>query len=1115
MTTSTLHVLIVDDSPEDRAALRRLLAKAGPSAFTVSETTSGDRATEAYRKALPDCVLLDYRLPDQEQALEALRALADLPVVLLTGEDGEGPAVHALQHGAQDYLLKSALTPQRLALTLRRAVEVVRLRRQCDKDRATQRQAAALQQQHEQWFRLSLDAARLAAWDWDAATGTITFTEAASTHFGLRPDQLTRTMDEWIAAIYAPDRPRYMQAVTAAMTTDHVYQLQLRVHAVDGRLIWIEVHGTVLRDADGRPARLIGVVHDISAEKRRELAQAMHAAISQVLSRSLDLAAMLQAIARLPLPDLADYCAIHLHGDDGVAVPVASMHVDPVKQALLAQLQRPVHAASDTTLLGEVLRTGKPRLLATVSPELLAAISSGGPAQAAPLCGQFTPRSALIVPLEAAGRILGVLRLGITESERHYDEADLQLAGSLARRCAEAIHNARLHEATLQAQRRQAEALAQLTTLIANAPIGIAFLDTELRYLQVNAVLATLNCHAPEAHIGRHISEVIPAIAPQVEAICRQVLVSGEPVLDREDIGAAVIYTGVQRVWLSSYFPVRGPDGAILGVGTLVNEITERRLAAQELERQRQQLEAIVQTVQEGVLAFYPDGRLVTINSAAWRLVELDDLKQPRTWLDVVEKLPYVTTDGSQILEPDFLPIQRVLRGERFTNLELCLRHEEQPHEEQPAEIWLSFSGAPAYDADGALVLGVVTAHNITQRKHDEAALREQTEALSRTNAELARALRLKSEFLAMMSHELRTPLNVVLGITEALNEGLYGALNERQHKALTTVAQSGRHLLAILADILDLARIEAGAETLELQSIDIESLCQSALQFVRSPAHQKGLRLLHTVERGVEGLRADERRLTQILVNLLDNAVKFTPAGGAVGLEVTADAAHEIIQLTVWDTGIGIAAADIERLFQPFTQVDAGLSRQYGGIGLGLTLVRRLVELHGGSISLSSEPNRGSRFTISLRWPPRDNAVPVMPGARTRPLSWARPPHVLFADDHEITLALYSDLLTHHGCLVTTARAGDEALDRVYELRPDLVVLDLQMPGMDGLTVIRRIRASPSVADVPIIALTALAMPGDQERCLAAGATRYLAKPASLRTLLATIAAVLPATPD
>jgi signal transduction histidine kinase len=274
------------------------------------------------------------------------------------------------------------------------------------------------------------------------------------------------------------------------------------------------------------------------------------------------------------------------------------------------------------------------------------------------------------------------------------------------------------------------------------------------------------------------------------------------------------------------------------------------------------------------------------------------------------------------------------------------------------------------------------------ERRVDErtAALLAGEGQLRRTNAELERALRLKDEFLAMMSHELRTPLSVVLSTAEALTEELYGPIAVPQRQALGTLAQSGRHLLALLSDILDLSRISVGRESLELQSLDVRLICQIALQIVASSAQARCIELRHFIAPYIASVRADERRLTQILVNLLSNAVKFTPEGGAVGLEVVADADRQHLLLSVWDTGIGIAPADQERIFEPFIQADTRLTRQYGGVGLGLALVHRLTALHGGSVSLVSAIGQGSRFTVSLPWSAAKEAAPAAVDAPEAP---------------------------------------------------------------------------------------------------------------------------------
>jgi CheY-like chemotaxis protein/anti-sigma regulatory factor (Ser/Thr protein kinase) len=263
----------------------------------------------------------------------------------------------------------------------------------------------------------------------------------------------------------------------------------------------------------------------------------------------------------------------------------------------------------------------------------------------------------------------------------------------------------------------------------------------------------------------------------------------------------------------------------------------------------------------------------------------------------------------------------------------------------------------------------------------------------------------------------------------------------------------------------------------------------------------------------------ADQRRLQQILVNLLENAIKFTPKGGEVGLEVHGDLLHEQVTFTVWDTGIGIAEADLPQLFQPFTQLDSSLSRQYEGTGLGLALVRRLTEAHGGSVTVTSTPGSGSRFSITLPWHPdgldaaeRTEQIPTLRPVvdrieRSKGANSSPAPLILLVEDRESNIALLEDALPSYGYQVTVARDGHVALMRARETRPALILMDIQLPGLSGIDVIQQIRADAYLRQIPIIALTALVLPGDRERCLDAGADEYLAKPVSLRMLLATIA--------
>jgi signal transduction histidine kinase/CheY-like chemotaxis protein len=419
----------------------------------------------------------------------------------------------------------------------------------------------------------------------------------------------------------------------------------------------------------------------------------------------------------------------------------------------------------------------------------------------------------------------------------------------------------------------------------------------------------------------------------------------------------------------------------------------------------------------------------------------------------------------------------------------------------------------------------------IAERQRAEAALEEErallaqrvaerTMDLQAANAELARAARLKDEFLASMSHELRTPLTAILGMAEVLRMEAYGPLTEKQVKGMISIDESGRHLLDLINDILDLSKIEANKLELEIGSVSVESVCQSSLQFIKQTAHKKDIKVSFTLDNAVSILQVDERRFKQILVNLLSNAVKFTPEEGKIGLEVVGDTAQQMAHFIVWDTGIGISQEDMEQLFEPFVQLDSKLSRHYSGTGLGLALVYRMVKMHGGEVSVESEgvPERGSRFTVSLPWSEPGKAEAVEPVASDAsstsdvstpqpiPTTEAQSALILVVEDEETTATLLTDYLLVSGYRITIAQNGVEALEQARIKKPDVIVMDIQMPEMDGLEATRRLRADAELSSIPVIALTALAMHGDRERCLAAGANDYLSKPVNLKQLVEAI---------
>lgn len=558
---------------------------------------------------------------------------------------------------------------------------------------------------------------------------------------------------------------------------------------------------------------------------------------------------------------------------------------------------------------------------------------------------------------------------------------------------------------------------------------------------------------------------------------------------------------------------------------------------------------------------------------------------------------------------------------------------------------WMQWNNRILFDERGRFTEFQSVGRDITSIKEAEAQLRHSSESISLANAELARAARLKDEFLATMSHELRTPLNSILGMSEILLEEVFGIVTERQRKFLQTIEQSGQHLLGLIDDILDLSKIEAGKMELQLRSVSVEEICQSSINFVKQQARTKQIQLSYEIDDNIGEIEADERRLLQVLVNLLVNAVKFTPDRGRVKLEVLMNIPQQAVEFKIIDTGIGISPDDLSNIFDPFVQIDSSLSRQYSGTGLGLSIVQRIIDLHGGGIQVESEVGRGSCFTVLLPWHPsfgqndsqltsinlnegdmqnvlvvedsasaasqikrylaelgatsiihpvgggtlnvalrinpdiivldlllpdcsgwevlaelkehpQTQSIPILvisvvderlrslelgaaehllkpltrqafyrvlnqifahlqpPSPETALIVAAtetsQAPKILLAEDNEANMTTILSYLESHNFQVILARNGLEAVNMAKQHSPVLILMDIQMPKMDGLEAIGQIRADANTRSIPIIALTALAMTGDRERCLAAGANDYLAKPVKLKKLLETINGIL-----
>ncbi len=369
-------------------------------------------------------------------------------------------------------------------------------------------------------------------------------------------------------------------------------------------------------------------------------------------------------------------------------------------------------------------------------------------------------------------------------------------------------------------------------------------------------------------------------------------------------------------------------------------------------------------------------------------------------------------------------------------------------------------------------------------------------------------ANRHKSEFLANMSHELRTPLNAIIGFSEVLLDKMFGDLNVKQEEYLDDVLSSGRYLLSLINDILDLSKVEAGRMELELGTFDLRQLLEGSLVMVKERAQAHGITLSLETADDVDTLTGDERKVKQVLFNLLSNAVKFTPDGGKVG--VTATRADAMVQVAVWDTGVGIPADDQQRIFEEFQQVGQGLAGKTEGTGLGLTLAKKFVELHGGTIWVESTPDRGSTFTFTLPIGSAASHVPLPAVQEDTARDWERVvepgsmrPLVLVVEDDPRGADLLHIYLSEAGYSVDVARDGAEGLEKVRQLDPAAVVLDILLPKLDGWAFLTQIKADPVTRAVPVIIVSIIDQKG---KGFAMGAADYLLKPVQKDDLLRTL---------
>jgi PAS domain S-box-containing protein len=637
------------------------------------------------------------------------------------------------------------------------------------------------------------------------------------------------------------------------------------------------------------------------------------------------------------------------------------------------------------------------------------------------------------------------------------------------------------------------ETFAALESLLVHAPVGFAFFDREFRFVRVNEVVGRINGLPVEAHLGHPIREIAPGNAPAVEPVIEQVFRTGEPVVNLEIAGEAPANPGERRTWLAGFYPVKSPDGIISWVGIVVVDITaekrietERRQLFEALELERARLANIFQQAPAFMATMRGPEHVFELSNPQY-----DQLVGCREIIGktVRKALPEIEGQGFFELLDEVYATGKPFAG---NGVPVLVRHEEGRALE---ERFLNFVYQPLTEADGTVSGIFVHGVDITEQVRTAQALRE--------------AGRKKDEFLAMLGHELRNPLAPIRNAVQILRQA--GHHEPVLEKTRDMIDRQVSHMARLVDDLLDVSRISRGKILLHQERLDLTKLVRDTVEDHRRDLEAGGLTLDLELPAQPLWVEGDATRLAQALGNLLSNAGKFTDPSGRVFVEVKtvglrAGGDRETAEIVVQDTGIGIEPEMLGNLFETFSQADRTLARSRGGLGLGLVLVKGLMDLHGGEAEAASEGlGRGSRFTLRLPLA-ADQETPVEEAVPPARANGSR--RVLIIEDNADAAESLQMLLELSGFEVTTAADGTSGLETARRFHPDVVLCDIGLPGgLDGYGVARELRADSAFQSVQLIALTGYGQAEDQRRAYAEGFDLHLTKPVDpvrLKDLLA-----------
>jgi two-component system, sensor histidine kinase and response regulator len=944
----------------------------------------------------------------------------------------------------------------------------------------------------EEFLRLAVDGAEVGTWHWDLASDTLVWSDRCRALFGFDSDSPV-TYARFIAAVHTDDRARVAQAMHDAIHGGKDYNLEYRTVWTDGTVHWIAGRGRAFRGPSGLAQRAEGVAFDVTEQRRAAQARAHTEKTYYSLFEN-----MLNALAHCRIVAAADGQACDF---EFVGVNRAFVETTGIMDAVGRRVSEIVPSIHQR------------------DPELLAALAR--------VAQTGTPER-FEIELHSSGQWLSVSAYSpqrgdcIALFDIITDRKRAEAVSRMQSRFMEMIAAGKSLRDVLQTMSLEIEAFDPGTL------VSVLLLDDDGLHLR-HGVAPSLPAEYTRAIDGA-------AIGPEVgscgtAAYLRKPVIVADIAVDPlwNDYRHLALPHGLRSCWST---PVLDPGGKVLGTFALYRRETWHPRAYQEsivemathaasvaIERHKEEqllrkLSLAVNQSAESIIITGLDGTIEYVNEAFTRV-------SGYTREDVLGQSPSILRSGKTRPETYQALWNTLHRGESWRG-EFVNRRKDGREFHETCII------TPLRQPDGSITHYLAMKSDVTEKKrisaelalhrhHLEELVEKRTAELALAKLQAEAANRAKGTFLANMSHEIRTPMTAILGLTYILHE----QTDDPEHLGLLEkLGDSARHLMQVINGILDLSKIEAGKLTLEESEFTLAGVLRGVTSLMSHAANAKGLALDVQIK-GVDAvLRGDATRISQALLNYVSNAIKFTARGSVTirALTLEESESRQLVRFEVIDTGMGIEAEQLAKLFTAFEQADPSITRKHGGTGLGLAITRGLAQLMGGAAGAHSTPGVGSTFWFTALLMRTSIAACT---AESTVRDWrersADEPHearcprfagrVLLAEDNPTNQFVMLKLLRATGLHVELAENGLQAVERLRQQAYDLVLMDVQMPEMDGLTAARTIRALPQHACTPIIALTANAFIEDRERCLEAGMNGFLPKPVDPRRLHETLA--------